>query len=94
MYPGEVQFVPCPGSAFEDDGILLAAVTDVRKGEPDLLLVLDAKTFTEVARAEVTVHIPNVIHGLFIPSSQQLQHWAQFVMMESVEYQGKMEPCL
>lgn len=69
MYPGEVQFVPCPGSSSEDDGILLAAVTDVRKGEPDFLLVLDAKNLTEVARAEVTVHIPNVIHGLFLPSS-------------------------
>jgi beta,beta-carotene 9',10'-dioxygenase len=68
-YPGEAQFVPCPGSASEDDGILLATVTDVRKGEPDFLLVLDAKSFTEVARAEVTVHIPNVIHGLFLPGS-------------------------
>lgn len=68
-YPGEVQFVPCPGSASEDDGVLLATVTDVRKGESDFLLVLDAKSFTEVARAEVTVHIPNVIHGLFLPNS-------------------------
>lgn len=69
MHPGEVQFVPCPGSASEDDGILLAAVTDIRKGEPDFLLVLDAKNLTEVARAEVAVDIPNVLHGLFIPSS-------------------------
>lgn len=68
-YPGEVQFVPCPGSASEDDGILLATVTDVRKGEPDFLLVLDAKSFTELARAEVTVHIPNVIHGIFLSNS-------------------------
>ncbi|GFG28821.1 hypothetical protein Cfor_02008, partial [Coptotermes formosanus] len=61
-YPGEVQFVPCPGSSSEDDGILLATVNDVRRGEPDFLLVLDAKSFTEIARAEVTVHVPSGIH--------------------------------
>lgn len=68
-YPGEVQFVPCPGSSSEDDGILLATVTDVRRGEPDFLLVLDASSFKEIARAEVTVHVPNAIHGLFLPTS-------------------------
>jgi len=68
-YPGEVQFVPRPGSSSEDDGILLATVTDTRRGEPDFLLVLDASSFTEIARAEVTVHVPNAIHGLFLPTS-------------------------
>jgi len=68
-YPGEVQFVPCPGSSSEDDGILLATVTDTRRGEPDFLLVLDASSFTEIARAEVTVHVPNAIHGIFLPTS-------------------------
>jgi carotenoid cleavage dioxygenase-like enzyme len=68
-YPGEVQFLPCPGSSSEDDGILLATVTDIRRGEPDFLLVLDASSFTEIARAEVTVHVPNAIHGLFLPTS-------------------------
>nr|CAD7428112.1 unnamed protein product [Timema monikensis] len=68
-YPGEVQFVGSPGSSVEDDGILLAAVTDVRKDEPDFLIVLDATTFKEIARAEVTIHIPNVIHGIFLPQT-------------------------
>ncbi|CAG2068183.1 unnamed protein product [Timema podura] len=68
-YPGEVQFVGSPGSSAEDDGILLAAVTDVRKDEPDFLIVLDATTFKEIARAEVTIHIPNVIHGIFLPQT-------------------------
>jgi carotenoid cleavage dioxygenase-like enzyme len=68
-YPGEVQFVPCPGSSSDDDGILLATVTDTRRCEPHFLLVLDASSFTEIARAEVTVHVPNAIHGLFLPTS-------------------------
>lgn len=67
-FPGEAQFVSRPGAVSEDDGVLLAAVTDVRKGTPDFLLVLDAKDLSEIARAEVDVHVPNVIHGIFVPN--------------------------
>ncbi|XP_039276561.1 beta,beta-carotene 15,15'-dioxygenase-like [Nilaparvata lugens] len=66
-FPGEPQFVHSPNPAAEDDGILLSCVTDLRANMHDFLLILDARTMTEIARAEVDCHVPNVIHGLFIP---------------------------
>ncbi|XP_067003223.2 beta,beta-carotene 15,15'-dioxygenase [Anabrus simplex] len=69
-YPGEPQFVSRPGAVDEDDGVLLTAVTDVRKEHPDFLLVLNAEDLTEIARAEVNVHIPNVLHGIFVSQHQ------------------------
>lgn len=34
---------------------------------PGFLLVLDAKTLSELARAEVSVNIPVTLHGMFNP---------------------------
>ncbi|RZF43304.1 hypothetical protein LSTR_LSTR001565 [Laodelphax striatellus] len=67
IFPGEPQFVQSPNPLAEDDGILLSCVTDLRANMQDFLLILDARTMTEIARAEVDCHVPNVIHGLFIP---------------------------
>jgi beta,beta-carotene 9',10'-dioxygenase len=51
MYPGEVTFVPNPdGSGEEDDGALLSTVYDSQRGD-NFLLVLDAVTMKELARA-------------------------------------------
>ncbi|XP_071440235.1 beta,beta-carotene 15,15'-dioxygenase-like [Hetaerina americana] len=65
-YAGEVQFIPHSTPTDEDDGILLSCITDVRKEKPDYLLVLNAKDLSEIARAEVSAHIPIAVHGVFI----------------------------
>lgn len=72
-YPGEAYFIPNPGSTDEDDGILLSTVTDVRKDHTDFLLILDAKTMTEIGRAYVDCHIPSLIHSIFLPSDLKIK---------------------
>ncbi|XP_038634402.1 beta,beta-carotene 9',10'-oxygenase-like isoform X3 [Scyliorhinus canicula] len=64
-YPSEPIFVPSPNSADEDDGIILSVVVSPNQSKSSLLLVLDAKTFTEMGRAEVAVRIPFGFHGVF-----------------------------
>jgi carotenoid cleavage dioxygenase-like enzyme len=63
-YPGEPVFVPQPGAEAEDAGVLLSVVLDGTAGR-SFLLVLDATTLQEVARAEVPHHIPFSFHGQF-----------------------------
>lgn len=62
--PGEPVFVKRPCATAEDDGVLLSLVLDSRQGHSSLL-VLDAATMDEVARAELPHHIPFGIHGQF-----------------------------
>lgn len=68
-YPGEPVFVARPdrstGSDGEDDGVLLTVVLDGASGV-SFLCVLDAKTLTEVARAEAPHTIPFGFHGGFV----------------------------
>jgi carotenoid cleavage dioxygenase-like enzyme len=66
-YPGEAIFVAAPGATREDDGILLSVVLDGRKGT-SFLLVLDATSFQEIARAAVPHHIPFSFHGMYSAS--------------------------
>jgi beta,beta-carotene 9',10'-dioxygenase len=61
-YPGEPVFVAAPGAANEDDGVILSVVLDTRKAA-SFLLILDAATFGELARAEVPHPIPFGFHG-------------------------------
>lgn len=63
-YPGEPVFVGAPGRTAEDDGVCLSVVLDGAAGT-SFLLVLDAATFQERARAEVPHHIPFSFHGQF-----------------------------
>jgi carotenoid cleavage dioxygenase-like enzyme len=63
-HPGEPVFVPALDSAAEDDGVVLSVVLDVRT-ETSFLLVLDASTFTELARAAVPHAVPFGFHGQF-----------------------------
>ncbi|MFI9007808.1 carotenoid oxygenase family protein [Actinosynnema sp. NPDC053489] len=63
-YPGEPVFVPAPDARAEDDGVLLSVVLDSGAGRSGLL-VLDAATFTELARASVPHAIPFGFHGRF-----------------------------
>ena len=63
-YPGEPVFVDRPGGTDEDDGVILSVVLD-SSVERSFLLVLDAATFEEVARAEAPHHIPFGFHGQY-----------------------------
>ena len=64
-YPGEPVFVARPQALHEDDGVILSVVLDTRKGA-SFLLILDASTFSELARADAPHHIPYGIHGIFL----------------------------
>ena len=63
-FPGEPVFVAAPDADQEDEGVLLSVVLDGRKGN-SFLLVLDAGSLDELARAEVPHHIPFGFHGQF-----------------------------
>ncbi len=66
-YPGEPVFVAAPDARSEDQGVLLSVVFNAERGT-SFLLVLDAQTLGEVARAEVPHHIPFGFHGQFARS--------------------------
>ncbi len=63
-HPGEPVFVPHPEGTAEDDGVVLSVVLDPA-GEESFLLLLDADSFTERARATVPHPIPFGFHGQF-----------------------------
>ncbi|KIW70489.1 hypothetical protein, variant [Phialophora macrospora] len=65
--PGEPIFVADPQSEEEDGGVLLSVVLDGPGGK-SYLLVLDAKTMTEVGRAHVDGVIGFGFHGLHLSS--------------------------
>jgi carotenoid cleavage dioxygenase-like enzyme len=61
-YPGEPVFVREPNAGAEDEGVVLSVVLDANAGR-SFLLVLDAGTFEELARADAPHHIPFGFHG-------------------------------
>jgi carotenoid cleavage dioxygenase-like enzyme len=63
-FPGEPVFVAAPEAQEEDEGVLLSVVLDGRSGS-SFLLVLDAGSLEELARAEAPHHIPFGFHGQF-----------------------------
>ena len=65
-FPGEPYFVPNPNGLGEDDGIVIAAVSDCRSTGKDFLVFLDGKSFEEVGRAEFNARIPLSGHGIFM----------------------------
>jgi carotenoid cleavage dioxygenase-like enzyme len=66
LYPGEPVFVPSPAAKAEDDGVLLSIVLDTA-ADRSFLLVLDAGTLAELARANAPHPIPFHFHGAFFP---------------------------
>ncbi len=66
-YPGEPIFVREPGNDAEDGGVILSVVLDAAAGR-SFLLVLDAGSFEELARAEAPHHIPFGFHGEYLRS--------------------------
>lgn len=68
--PSEPIFAPRPGGTSEDDGVLLSVVLDssAEKGRgQSALVVIDAKTMQEVARAEMPNVYPFGFHGVYTP---------------------------
>ena len=61
-YPGEPMFVRAPEG--EGEGVLLSVVLDGEAGS-SFLLVLDAATMTELARAPLPHRLPYGFHGQF-----------------------------
>ena len=63
-WAGEPVFVPEPDAKAEDAGVLLSVVLDGPR-ETSFLLVLDAATLEERARAQVPHRVPFSFHGQF-----------------------------
>ena len=63
-YPGEPVFIERPDGSAEDDGVILSVVLDSNT-ERSFLLMLDAQSFEEVARAEAPHGIPFGFHGQY-----------------------------
>lgn len=63
-YPSEPVFVPRPEHKSEDDGIILSVALNPKK-KISFLLILDALSMEEIARAEVPLSIPFGLHGNF-----------------------------
>lgn len=61
--PGEPVFVSAPDADQEDEGVLLSVVLGPQGNS--FLLVLDAHSLHELARADVPHHIPFGFHGIF-----------------------------
>lgn len=67
-YPGEPLFVGKPDRSREDDGVILSVVLDAAQGH-SYLLILDARSLTELARAQVPHPILMGYHGAFFKNN-------------------------
>jgi len=67
-YPGEPVFVPHPERTGEDHGALLTVVLNADQAR-SFLLVLDAATLREIARAELPHSVLVGYHGTFLSSN-------------------------
>ena len=65
-YPGEPVFVPAPNRETEDDGVILSVVLHPVQKQ-SYLLVLDARSMTELGRARLPQQILIGFHGIFFP---------------------------
>ena len=63
-YPGEPVFVGRPGRQAEDDGVILSVVLD-ENVQTSFLLALDAGSFKELGRAEISHPVLFGYHGAF-----------------------------
>ncbi|AQS58978.1 carotenoid oxygenase family protein [Desulforamulus ferrireducens] len=64
QYPSEPVFVPAPEAEREDEGVVLSVVLDTQ-AKCSFLLVLDALSFKEMARAQIPHPIPFTSHGQY-----------------------------
>ncbi|KAF2666220.1 hypothetical protein BT63DRAFT_53243 [Microthyrium microscopicum] len=65
--PGEAIFIPDPNSKEEDGGVLLSVVFD-GINDHSYLICLDARTMTELGRADVRGVVGFGFHGAFAPA--------------------------
>ncbi|KAM9328505.1 beta,beta-carotene 15,15'-dioxygenase [Pholidichthys leucotaenia] len=68
-YPSEPVFVASPRAMEEDDGVILSSVISPDPSISPFMLVLNAKTFKELARASIPASVHMDLHGLFIPAA-------------------------
>ncbi|XP_041834726.1 beta-carotene oxygenase 1, like [Melanotaenia boesemani] len=68
-YPSEPVFVASPGAVEEDDGVILSSIVSPDPEISPFMLILNAKTFEEIARASIPVPVHIDLHGLFIPAA-------------------------
>jgi len=68
MYADECIFIPNGGGSAEDDGLLSVPRLDAVQGRTALVLY-DARTLEEVARAVAPFHHPSGVHGRFFHSA-------------------------
>lgn len=61
---GEPIFVASPNASKEDEGVILAIVSD-ENFQASFLLILDARSMKEVARLEIPHKIPKGLHGQY-----------------------------
>jgi torulene dioxygenase len=61
-------FLPNPSGTEEDDGIVLTMVNEIRDDDQEacMLVVLDAKTMTVMAKAEIGPWHAKTVHGSFV----------------------------
>lgn len=84
--PGEPVFIPHPNAKKEDEGVILSVVLD-NLGEKSFLLVLDAQSFTEIARAEIPHLIPTGLHGKFFDDANLLTQFEK-LQLEKLQKEG------
>ncbi|KAL0129067.1 hypothetical protein PUN28_004036 [Cardiocondyla obscurior] len=67
VYPSEPIFVPDPNGKNEDDGVIVSSIVWAERETRVGLLILDAVTFTEIARAifDTPGPVPKCLHGWF-----------------------------
>ncbi|XP_076472505.1 retinal Mueller cells isomerohydrolase-like [Babylonia areolata] len=68
-FTGEPVFVASPGATREDQGVVLSPVLATREGLRSFLVILDAASFRELARAVAPqgVRMPVTFHGSYVP---------------------------
>eukprot|EP00877_Chromochloris_zofingiensis_P002846 jgi/Chrzof1/12562/UNPLg00514.t1 len=65
--PSEPQFVARPGSTSEDDGVVMS--TCMGPHGNSFLIILDAASWTELARAQLPYATPVRFHGTWVPAA-------------------------
>nr|KAF6464081.1 beta-carotene oxygenase 2 [Rousettus aegyptiacus] len=67
FYPSKPVFVPVLGTSEEDCGVIFYVAITPNQNKSNFLLVLDARNFEELGRAEVPpVQMPYGFHGTFV----------------------------
>lgn len=72
-YPGEPVFVAAPDQQSEDEGVVLSVVLDIQMNR-SFLLVLDARSWTELARVELPYHLTFDFHGQYFDAVSAIEH--------------------